>query len=163
MARYSHAWNLTVEQLTSLLNDAQSYTQLAALCKSRYGVSVPASTLKKIVHIRIPDYRSFEERSQLLQNIARSRALTKSVDERATSQRFHYNMRKAIIAEGRIPYVCDICENPGLHNGQALTLQLDHIDGNRKNNAVVNLRFLCPNCHSQTPTWGSLNRRSTPQ
>jgi len=34
-----------------------------------------------------------------------------------------------------------------------LTLELDHIDGNNKNNVKENLRALCPNCHSQTPTW----------
>lgn len=37
--------------------------------------------------------------------------------------------------------------------GQSLTLELDHIDGNPNNNLRENLRFLCPNCHSQTPTW----------
>lgn len=31
-----------------------------------------------------------------------------------------------------------------------LVLQIDHIDGDRKNNCLENLRFLCPNCHSQT-------------
>ncbi len=30
----------------------------------------------------------------------------------------------------------------------------DHIDGNRSNNREENLRWLCPNCHSQTPTFG---------
>ena len=34
-----------------------------------------------------------------------------------------------------------------------ITLELDHIDGDRKNNKQDNLRLLCPNCHSQTPTW----------
>jgi len=33
----------------------------------------------------------------------------------------------------------------------------DHIDGNYKNNRPENLRLLCPNCHSLTPTYGRLN------
>lgn len=37
--------------------------------------------------------------------------------------------------------------------GKPLVLELDHIDGNHDNNAYGNLRLLCPNCHSQTPTW----------
>lgn len=37
--------------------------------------------------------------------------------------------------------------------GEKLTLHLDHIDGNRKNWSRENLRFVCPNCHSQTNTY----------
>lgn len=38
-----------------------------------------------------------------------------------------------------------------------IPLALDHIDGDSKNNKPDNLRLLCPNCHSLTPTYGSLN------
>lgn len=37
-------------------------------------------------------------------------------------------------------------------------IELDHIDGNSENNELSNLRLLCPNCHSLTPTYKSLNR-----
>ena len=37
-------------------------------------------------------------------------------------------------------------------------LTIDHTDGNCLNNAEVNLRLLCPNCHSLTPTYGNLNK-----
>lgn len=44
-------------------------------------------------------------------------------------------------------------------NDIPITLELEHIDGDRKNNTKENLKLLCPNCHSQTPTW---RRSSSP-
>lgn len=48
--------------------------------------------------------------------------------------------------------VCSVC---GIDNwlGEELIIEMDHIDGNKKNNVLSNVRLLCPNCHSQTPTW----------
>jgi ssDNA-binding Zn-finger/Zn-ribbon topoisomerase 1 len=34
-------------------------------------------------------------------------------------------------------------------NGKSIVLEIDHIDGNSENNSPENLRFICPNCHSQ--------------
>jgi 5-methylcytosine-specific restriction endonuclease McrA len=36
-------------------------------------------------------------------------------------------------------------------------VQIDHINGRRDDHRIENLRMLCPNCHSQTATWGRRN------
>jgi hypothetical protein len=45
------------------------------------------------------------------------------------------------------------------HTGK-IPLQVHHIDGECTNNSEENLQLLCPNCHSLTETFGSLNKNS---
>ena len=65
----------------------------------------------------------------------------------------NYLIRKKI-------YKCVLCENKGEWMGKSIALQLDHIDGNPKNNKLENVRWLCPNCHAQTPNWGVKNAKN---
>jgi hypothetical protein len=51
-----------------------------------------------------------------------------------------------------IANACTSCSLGPEWNGRPLTLELDHIDGDRLNNELVNLRLHCPNCHAQTET-----------
>ena len=59
-------------------------------------------------------------------------------------------------------YKCSCCGISNWNN-KPLTLQVDHIDGNPDNNFPINLRLLCPNCHSQTPSYkgGNKNKLKT--
>lgn len=57
-----------------------------------------------------------------------------------------------------LEYKCAICGNKGEWNGSALTLQIDHINGIRNDHRKENLRWLCPNCHSQTDTFTGRNK-----
>ena len=46
-------------------------------------------------------------------------------------------------------------ENP---KTKRIPIELEHIDGNSDNNHLINLKLLCPNCHSLTPTYKGANR-----
>lgn len=67
-------------------------------------------------------------------------------------------LRRYIIANNLLPYKCSIC---GIDqwNNSSISLELDHINGVNNDNRIENLRFLCPNCHSQTSTYGSKNSK----
>jgi len=46
-------------------------------------------------------------------------------------------------------------------NGKSIVFQFDHIDGDPDHNTKENIRMLCPNCHSQTETYGVKNKKSS--
>ena len=61
-------------------------------------------------------------------------------------------LKQRLVEEGLLVYRCKECGNDGEWNGKSLILQLDHQNGNHKDNRIENLRILCPNCHTQTGT-----------
>lgn len=62
--------------------------------------------------------------------------------------------RFVIERDGHKCSCCDIAK----WNGKDIVLDLEHIDGNSENNMPNNLALLCPNCHSQTPTYKGRNK-----
>lgn len=65
-------------------------------------------------------------------------------------------LRRALMESGR-EYICEECNSEPRWNNKPLVLQVDHKNGDRKDNTKENLRFLCPNCHTQTSNWGIKN------
>lgn len=73
--------------------------------------------------------------------------------------------KQKILRENLIPYSCsnEFCDlyqsvKP-VWAGKLLVLHLDHINGIRNDHRLENLRFLCPNCHTQTSTYCGRNKK----
>jgi len=76
----------------------------------------------------------------------------------ANTPRGRWNIKQRLIAAGLKPKRCERCGIAEWRNAE-LSLSLHHINGDRHDNRLENLELLCPNCHSQTPNFGSKNKR----
>ncbi len=65
-------------------------------------------------------------------------------------------LRERLIRENIKQKKCEVCEIEQWME-RPISLELDHIDGDRTNHRLENLRILCPNCHSQTETYRGKN------
>ena len=74
------------------------------------------------------------------------------------SKETSHRLRRALIESGRVE-ICEECGIGTTWNGKPLVLPVDHKNGNPFDNRPENVRFLCPNCHSQTETFGFRNTK----
>jgi hypothetical protein len=78
------------------------------------------------------------------------------IEEYLVAGRLVTGLGKRLIDEGIREHRCERCRRTEWE-GQPIPLELDHIDGDRTNNRIENLRLLCPNCHALTPTYRGRN------
>ena len=146
--------NFSVEELTTIV---QSCTSWRGLCRMLGYNSHSAPVIQRIKNRLIEYNISTEhftsshavkvldtEKDVLINN---SQAADKTI-------RDHY--RKGNYSE----YKCAICGLPSIWQGKELVLTLDHIDGNHNDSRPQNLRWVCPNCDRQLPTFGGRNHKN---
>lgn len=140
---------LSDKELKLLFENATSYTNATALLFNIDKGNPNNSLVTQLRDKMISNGYNFSNEHRM-RKISNEEIFTKGV-EWATSF-----LRKRYI-ELNTPYECQIC---GLSNwqGHSITLELDHIDGFPSNNELTNLRWLCPNCHSQQPTSKGANK-----
>lgn len=71
-----------------------------------------------------------------------------------------YVLLRVLLESGRKP-VCEVCGSGPLWEGKPIRFDVHHVNGDRTDNRAKNLQILCPNCHTQTPNYGSKKIRET--
>lgn len=151
-------YKLSDEQFVELLKKSSTISEV--LFKLGYtvkGNSWGYSQVKRRMDDLNLDYSIFKGKSAViktnkLNNVKKEDILKENCKHQRTV------LRRYIIKNNLIPYKCAICGCTEWQ-GKTLSLELDHINGINNDNRLENLRFLCPNCHSQTSTYGSRNQQ----
>lgn len=150
-------YKLSDEQFAELIKKSSNISEvLFKLGYSIKGNSWGFSQIKRRMS-ELKLYQSdFKGKSVIKNNIANEIKSEDILKENCKHQRTV--LRRYVIKHNLIPYKCAICGCTEW-NGKTLSLELDHINGINNDNRLENLRFLCPNCHSQTSTYGSRNKQ----
>lgn len=87
-----------------------------------------------------------------------TRSRTMSIAQLLSAPRNRAHLKRRLISAGLLP---DHCQSCGISqwSGRPLALELHHVNGDGHDNRLANLEILCPNCHSQTDSWGERNSR----
>jgi 5-methylcytosine-specific restriction endonuclease McrA len=96
-----------------------------------------------------------------LAGLIRKREESRVPDELIFCEHSSYSrslLKKRVIKDGMLEYVCNECGLKGEWNDKPMSLQLSHKNGVYNDNRLENLEFLCPNCHSQTNDFAGKRR-----
>ena len=151
-------YKLSDEQFVELLKKSSTISEV--LFKLGYtvkGNSWGYSQVKRRMDDLNLDYSIFKGKSAVIK-ISRLNNVKKEDILKENCKHQRTVLRRYVIKNNLIPYKCAICGCTEWQ-GKTLSLELDHINGINNDNRLENLRFLCPNCHSQTSTYGSRNQQ----
>lgn len=139
------------EELEKIVKNSNSFREVS----NKLGYSSHSGASSKIIKNRLDKYNidwSHFSRKETKKRTVENVFIKEKCDQ-STLRRFYL--------EGNYTeYECSICGQKPFWNDKELKMILDHIDGNREDNTLKNLRWVCPNCNIQLDTFGSKNRKN---
>jgi len=139
----------TKEELQQILDESSSMSDFS----TRLGYKANTGALGKVLKTRIDKYNLVFSKWKPISPIKRTSDNVFCLDSTANQS----TLRRWCEKESNIIYKCKICGQGNFWNGLPLTLTLDHINGNNKDNRKENLRWVCPNCDRQLDTFSGKN------
>ena len=143
------SFKYTKENLTDAVLNSTSYSGVLRFLGLRQAGGTQSHLKRRIIDFGI-DTSHFTGQSWLKGSVSKNR---KSSDEilvlrECGNRQKASKLRRALIEKG-VDYCCSKCGQKPEWLGNPLTLDVDHINEDWLDDRIENLRFLCPNCHSQ--------------
>lgn len=155
MPQISKVYQVSDEQFKNIVQEANSYSD----CLRALGLGTTGGSSTDVLKRRINELKCNVEhfgKKQKTQSPQAKYSLEEILIENSTYANIS-RLKERLIREGKLEYKCQNC---GIKEWQSkpLSLHLDHINGKNNDHRIENLRFLCPNCHSQTETYAGRNK-----
>ncbi len=146
---------INLEKLKEIIKESYSVSEVLTKCGVSNKSSNNYNKLYEIVHDHSISIDHFNR------NI-NNKGIKKSLDDILVKNSNYTNttqLKKYLVRDNLIEYKCsgEGCSIENTWNGKPIVLHLDHINGINNDHRIENLRFLCPNCHSQTETYAGRN------
>lgn len=155
-------WSFSKESIQKAFNESSSYTQMfeylnLPLTKNLIKVLDYRVKVEDIDKSQFNINKTVAKKTKKVTNMFEGYNLKDILVENSSYYNSH-GLKNKLLKSNILKYECQICAIKEW-NGQELSLQLDHINGKSNDNRLENLRFLCPNCHSQTETYAGKKKK----
>lgn len=158
--------NITREEMCLLVEKSKNFLELTQLL----GISNGGDTIKSLKKLLIENninYKSIDFRKgkwKVLRRGVREQLIKKWKKGELKGYTGKTVKIKPFIRDYLFKKFQSKCGKCGWNEINPITfkvpLEVNHLDGNAKNCVEENLELLCPNCHSLTPNFRSLNKKS---
>lgn len=143
-----------VEKFRKIINDSKTFRDVL----SYFGLTNKGNnyrTLRQRCEYEGVSYDHLYENIYMKKEFGKKIPMDRVLVENSTYSRS--NLKKRLLENKLLENKCSTCALPPNWNGFNLVMVLDHINGVSDDNRLNNLRFLCPNCNSQTKTFAGRN------